>query len=62
MATAPQISPGDGGNQDARFRPSFFATKPTGWTLFLRTFLPWQMVRFGWINMRMIVLIFRSHH
>lgn len=42
-------------------RPWFYATKPTGWTRFLRTFIPWQMVRFAVINMKMLVLIRRSH-
>ncbi len=57
MSTAPQTGTGD-----ARHQPSFFATKPTSGTLFLRTFLPWQMIRFAWINLRMIIIIFRSHH
>ncbi len=59
MNTASQTSLEE---KSARFRPSFFATKPTAGTLFLRTFLPWQIVRFAWINLRMIVIIFRSHH
>ena len=49
-------------SEDARFRPSFFATKPTAATRFMRTFLPWQIFRFAWINLRMIVIIWRSHH
>jgi|GEM_PF-1719745 len=42
-------------------RPWFYATKPTRWTRFLRTFIPWQMVRFAVINLKMLVLIRRSH-
>ncbi|MGB9609700.1 MAG: hypothetical protein ACPL7M_01915 [Bryobacteraceae bacterium] len=42
-------------------RPWFYATKPTWWTRFLRTFLPWQVVRFIVINLKMLVLIRRSH-
>ncbi len=42
-------------------RPWFYATKPTRMTRFLRTFLPWQMVRFAVINLKMLVLIRRSH-
>lgn len=42
-------------------RPWFYATKPTRATRFLRTFLPWQMVRFAVINLKMLVLIRRSH-
>lgn len=38
-----------------------YATKPTRWTLFLRTFLPWQAWRFLWINAKMIRIIGRAH-
>ncbi|MDD2942430.1 MAG: hypothetical protein PHC51_05615 [bacterium] len=38
-----------------------FASKPTGSTLFWRTFLPWQFWRFCVINLRMLVMISRSH-
>lgn len=37
-------------------------THPTRGTLFLRTFLPWQLWRFIRINLKMIRIIFRSHH
>ena len=37
------------------------APMPTRWTIFLRTFIPWQVVRFGVINLRMLRLIWRSH-
>jgi hypothetical protein len=37
------------------------AAIPTPWTVFLRTFVPWQIVRFAVINMKMIRLIWRSH-
>lgn len=30
------------------------ATRPTGFTVFLRTFVPWQFVRFLVINLKMI--------
>ncbi len=39
-----------------------YATKPTRWTLFLRTFLPYQVWRFLRINLKMIAIIGRSHH
>ncbi len=42
-------------------KPSFYATKPTGMTLFMRTFFPWQVWRFAWINLKMLVIIRRSH-
>ncbi len=40
---------------------SFYATRPTRWTLFLRTFLPLQLWRFAAINLKMIGIIRRSH-
>jgi hypothetical protein len=42
-------------------RPDFYATKPTGLTVFLRTFLPWQVIRFAVINLKMLRIIRRSH-
>jgi hypothetical protein len=41
--------------------PSFYATVPTGATVFWRTFLPWQIVRFAWINLKMLIIIHTSH-
>jgi hypothetical protein len=29
--------------------------------VFLRTFLPWQIVRFAFINLKMLRIIHRSH-
>ncbi len=40
---------------------AFFTSKPTGPTRFLRTFLPWQFVRFLLINVKMTRMILRSH-
>ena len=37
------------------------APVPTRMTIFLRTFIPWQMVRFAVINLKMFRLIWRSH-
>jgi len=45
-----------------RMRESFYATKPTRATVFLRTFLPWQLWRFVRLNLRMIRVIGKSHH
>lgn len=42
-------------------QPEWYATKPTGFTLFLRTFLPYQLWRFAWINWKMVRIIARSH-
>ena len=41
---------------------AFFATKPTAFTRFLRTCIPWQFYRFLVINLKMIQVIRRSHH
>jgi len=49
------------GDQPDRLKESFFATKPTGFTRFMRTFIPWQIVRFAAINLKMLRLIVRSH-
>jgi len=38
-----------------------YVTKPTRWTLFLRTFVPWQLWRFAVINLKMIDMARRSH-
>jgi hypothetical protein len=35
--------------------------RPTRRTLFWRTFLPWQLIRFVIINLRMTKMIRRSH-
>ena len=50
------------GDQPERPKESFFATKPTAFTRFMRTFIPWQIVRFAIINLRMLRIIARSHH
>jgi hypothetical protein len=52
----------DASDQPGRTRESFFATKPTRFTRFMRTFIPWQMVRFAVINLKMMRIIARSHH
>jgi hypothetical protein len=38
-----------------------YVTDPTKRTLFLRTFVPWQIWRFAAINLKMIGVIRRSH-
>ncbi len=38
-----------------------YVTSPTRRTLFLRTFVPWQLWRFLAINLKMIGIIRRSH-
>ena len=34
-----------------------YITRPTRWTVFLRTFVPWQAWRFARINLKMIKMI-----
>ena len=38
-----------------------YVTNPTRSTLFLRTFLPYQLWRFAAINCKMVEIIRRSH-
>ncbi len=38
-----------------------YAPRPTRTTLFFRTFLPWQAIRFVVINLKMLGIIARSH-
>jgi hypothetical protein len=40
---------------------NYAAPRPTKTTLFLRSFLPWQLVRFVIINLKMSVMIIKSH-
>ena len=37
-----------------------YVTRPTRWTIFLRTFVPWQLWRFARINLKMIRLSRRT--
>jgi hypothetical protein len=39
----------------------FFAPRPSRATLFFRTFVLWQLVRFVWINFKMIAMIGKAH-
>lgn len=45
----------------AHMRGAHYASKPTGRTMFVRTFLPWQLWRFFRINLKMLTIIHRSH-
>lgn len=40
---------------------AFYPPHPTAFTRFMRTFLPWQIWRFIWINLKMIRIIRRGH-
>ena len=37
-----------------------YVTRPTHWTIFLRTFVPWQLWRFARINLKMIRITRRT--
>lgn len=39
----------------------YSAPRPTGFNLYLRTFMPWQFLRFLLINFRMTKMIIKSH-
>ena len=43
------------------YTSEFYAPLPSTVTLFFRTFLPWQLVRFAWINVKMIRMIGKAH-
>lgn len=38
-----------------------YVTTPTRRTVFMRTFLPWQLWRFAVLNLKMVDIIQRSH-
>jgi hypothetical protein len=40
----------------------FFIPTPSRTTLFFRKFFPWQLVRFAWINLKMIRMIGIGRH
>lgn len=41
----------------SHMKESIYATRPTRLTVFMRTFLPWQILRFILINFRMMRMI-----
>ncbi len=43
------------------YEDGFFASYPTGFTKFFRTFIPYQIIRFMVINLKMIGMIRKSH-
>lgn len=44
------------------YEREFFIPTPTRATRFFRTFLPWQLGRFAWINLKMMRMIGMGHH
>jgi hypothetical protein len=51
-----------GGTEVSEINTNVYATQPTRLTLFMRTFVPWQIWRFFAINLRMMLLIGREKH
>ena len=49
-----------GGSARVTASTAAYVTRPTRWTIFLRTFVPWQLWRFARINLKMLGIIFRS--
>jgi hypothetical protein len=44
------------------YRPQFVTMMPLGFKKFMRTCVLWQIVIFIAINIRMTILILKSHH
>ncbi|MFH1995132.1 MAG: hypothetical protein ABIJ24_05525 [Nitrospinota bacterium] len=44
------------------YQQQFFSSVPTGMTVFMRNFVPWQILRFIAINIKMLKVISRSEH
>jgi hypothetical protein len=61
LAVAPQTSPVTALQPRGRDEHWLSVTQPTAATRFLRIFLPWQLVRFVVINLKMIRIISMSH-
>lgn len=51
--------PHDAGTAKVPAGTAPYVTRPTRWTLFTRTFVPWQLWRFARINLKMIRMIRR---
>ena len=43
------------------YQQAYYPPKPTGTTIYMRRFLPWQIIRFIVINLKMMKLMARSH-
>lgn len=43
------------------YEQAYFPPVPTGFTRFMRTFLPWQLIRFAIINLKMLIVVSKSH-
>lgn len=43
------------------YQEGFFASVPTKTTIYFRTNLVWQLIRFIYINIKMLIMIRKSH-
>ena len=43
------------------YSSAFFAPRPSPATIFFRTCILWQLVRFAWINLKMVRMISKAH-
>ncbi len=44
------------------YEQAYFPPKPSGFTKFMRKCVIWQIFRFIVINLKMVKVIFNSHH
>ncbi len=44
------------------YQQAYYPPKPTRFTCFMRTFLPWQLWRFVLQNLKILKLLRSSHH
>ncbi len=43
------------------YQQDYYPPTPTRFTRFMRTFLPWQFIRFNIINYKIFKLLIKSH-
>ena len=43
------------------YEQAYYPPRPTGFTRYMRTSLPWQFIRFIAINIKMLKLMAKSH-
>lgn len=44
------------------YQQAYYPPVPTGFTRYMRTSLPWQLIRFIVINLKMLKLMWKAHH
>lgn len=43
------------------YEQAYFPAKPNKFVLFMRTFLPWQIIRFAALNLKIVRLLMKGH-